>query len=715
MFGTAMVMVLAAAQPSAPELQGPPSPTPLTAQGAATPPAPGGALAKSSPQPSAKTETLQPPAAAGQSASGVTPYAASFFVPFQPNTAMDMVNRLPGFVFDDGDSVRGFAGAAGNVLIDGQRPTSKSDDLYSVLKRIPASQVERIDIIRGAAPGIDMQGKTVIANVIRKADTGVTGVFTLSNSYLPADGRQIPGARIELADRRNGKSLEGSVQIASFDDDGAGDGPEVTTAPGQVRLDKQKDNTAAGGVQAIVTGAYTTPAFGGTFRANTQLFGQTYIYDERDQDVPTPSEQPTLEHDHQNREQSEVGLTYDRSFGAKLSTETLYIQQFQAEDYLTLFTEPGETDRFREGHVNGESILRSTATYAYAKTLTFEAGGEIDYNWLDSRTTYLSNGALVLLPAANVDVTETRGEGFAKGTWVISPQFTLEAGLRLEASHIASRGDVVLDKTLVYPKPRAVLTWSPDKADQFRFRVEEEVSQLDFNNFIATTALTTGEIYAGNPNLTPQQALVLEAAYERRFWTSGDLTLTYRHSGLTDVIDRAPILNPSGDYDAPANIGGGTEDDLITAFTVPIDRFGVPGATIKGNVTWRNTSVKDPTTGQERPISGLRPREGEIDFNQDLPQWKISWGATYNLGWRQPYYRFSEIEVDSFRQYGTAFIEYKPKLNLSLKAEVDDIGADFRRTLEVYPDLRSTTAQEDTDVRDLYFGPSIYFRVRQSF
>ena len=79
-----------------------------------------------------------------------------------------MVNALPGFALDAGDGVRGFGGAAGNVLIDGERPATKNDTLDEVLQRIPASSVARIDVIRGGAPGIDMQGKTVIANVIRR-------------------------------------------------------------------------------------------------------------------------------------------------------------------------------------------------------------------------------------------------------------------------------------------------------------------------------------------------------------------------------------------------------------------------------------------------------------------------------------------------------------------------------------------------------------------
>src|SRR5690242_19642076 len=83
---------------------------------------------------------------------GVTSYPASFFDAAHPNTASDMMRYLPGFTLDTGNGVRGYEGAAGNVLIDGQRPATKSDDLGSILSRILASQVERIDVIRGSAP-----------------------------------------------------------------------------------------------------------------------------------------------------------------------------------------------------------------------------------------------------------------------------------------------------------------------------------------------------------------------------------------------------------------------------------------------------------------------------------------------------------------------------------------------------------------------------------
>ena len=78
--------------------------------------------------------------AAAETASGgagVTSYPPSFFAAYQPTTALDLINHLPGFGYDPGDQVRGFAGAASNVLIDGARPASKSDTTDNILSRIP--------------------------------------------------------------------------------------------------------------------------------------------------------------------------------------------------------------------------------------------------------------------------------------------------------------------------------------------------------------------------------------------------------------------------------------------------------------------------------------------------------------------------------------------------------------------------------------------------
>src|SRR6185312_15145757 len=113
--------------------------------------------------------SLGTPSAHAAEGGAVLVYPANYFAAMELNTAHDMVTRLPGFVFIDTDTTkRGFASSAGNVLVNGIRPSSKTDILSAVLDRIARDRVDRIEVIRGGAPGIDMQGQTVVANVVLK-------------------------------------------------------------------------------------------------------------------------------------------------------------------------------------------------------------------------------------------------------------------------------------------------------------------------------------------------------------------------------------------------------------------------------------------------------------------------------------------------------------------------------------------------------------------
>ena len=97
------------------------------------------------------------PSAHAAEEGAVLVYPVSYFDGIELNTVRDMIIRVPGFVFIDTDtSKRGFGASSGNVLVDSVRPSSKTDTLGSVLDRIPRSRVDRIEIIRGSAPGIDM-------------------------------------------------------------------------------------------------------------------------------------------------------------------------------------------------------------------------------------------------------------------------------------------------------------------------------------------------------------------------------------------------------------------------------------------------------------------------------------------------------------------------------------------------------------------------------
>src|SRR5688500_11381863 len=104
---------------------------------------------------------------------GPRTYAPADFAQFAPRNAYDMLSRVPGFGIKVEEQDRGFGEATGNVLINGERISAKSNDVVTELSRIPAGNVERIEIVDAATldvPGLSGQ----VANVIVRS-TGISG------------------------------------------------------------------------------------------------------------------------------------------------------------------------------------------------------------------------------------------------------------------------------------------------------------------------------------------------------------------------------------------------------------------------------------------------------------------------------------------------------------------------------------------------------------
>lgn len=678
----------------------------------------------------AATQAAEPAVAAQAPAPaerGLTAYPPSFFAEAQPTSAYDMVIRLPGFTFDKGAIVRGLAGASGNVLIDGQPPVSKNDALDEILKRIPTGSVERIELIRGGAPGIDMDGRSVMANVIRKQTSGFKAAVAPTTN-LVYDGRVLHSVRAEAQWRwSGGRSAELSQVYGKGPNEELGDGVRTRfSANGAVRL-RSKVDADSGGQRIYTIGAYETPALGGRVRVNAAYQYNPSSVELYDRYVGGGRE---YQYDRIDRTQIEVGTRYSRPVDARTNLEVIGFRQMNTLDTSVHFEAPALERDFKLERESTETVGRVTLKRRQTARLSFEGSVEGALNRLDSQTALVVNTRAILVPAANVQFEEKRAELTGRASWRVNDALTLEAGVRQERSTVTSEGDVTLQKTLMFTKPRLAATWIVDPASQVRLRLEREVGQLNFDDFVATSNVaSTGTLSAGNPDLTPQQAWVAEAAVERRFWGAGALVLTARYFDLSDVVDRAPVFGRTGVIlaDAPGNIGSGTKTELAASLTLPLDRLGVPGAQFRGSVTRRRTRVTDPLTGLKREISVLRAgdtREGspvapvswEAHFTQDLPALRSVWGADVIGGFRETAYRLSEIETRKINTTILLFAEYKARPDLTLRVEAQAMNQrNARRIREVYIGPRNLNVLDYTDVRNLEWGGSLFFRVRKTF
>ena len=643
---------------------------------------------------------------------GVQAYRSEFFTEVRPGTAFDMIQWLPGFTFEDVRDLRGLAGAAGNVLIDGQPPTSKNDTLATVLRRIPAAQVERVDVIVGGAPGIDMRGRSVIANVVLKKTGAPHGSITASTQIYKG-GRLAPEIQATTSRKSGDRSFEASATLARrrLQGTGPGTGTLVRRDPSGAILFEADSRIAGVALFGSGSGAYEFPWAGGKLRINASAIYQDVDADERAQDRGAPALYSIVVGDRFR--QGELGLRYQRDFG-RTSLETQALQRLNGHRQEGDTLRPPVQTRLEESDALSESVLRSTLRFRRDDRWLFEASAEGAYNRLDTESTFFNGGVLTPLPAEDVLVSERRGELGLLATWKPGKTFNATAALKLETSHLEAAGDLSLQRDLTYLKPRLLLAWSPDDRTQIRLRGEHEVSQIRFQDFAAAFDAGTGIVRAGNPDLKPRRAWVAEATLERQFWTGASVVLTLRRSALRDVVDwRA--LPDFGNAIAVGNIGDGHSTEAVATVTLPLKRLGLDGVNLKGAVTLRESEVTDPTTGQKRRLSGTGAMNADVHFSHDIPRWKLTWGldATY-------FGAGSEFRPTSIQRVGanlrvSAFAEYRLRGDLNLRAEVFNLNDE--RTpwvVETFGGPRSQAPLRYVEIRRLGDGPYLFLRVRKT-
>ncbi len=661
----------------------------------------------------AQTAPVANASAADAARQGLLVFEPVFFADARPDTALDMIARLPGFAFESGDSgTRGLAGTAGNVLIDGARPSTKSDSLDQILRRISAAGVARVELIRGGAPGIDMQGRSVVANVVL-IRTVTTERVVEANTYVYPDGHLGPVLSARWSRRDGDDQAEGSISGFTDRTDGTGDGFRRRYDPAGnliqdadlVLWDRIRNLRATGAVQRRIGG--------GLLRVNGLLgwFGNENAQDLLIRSGPGVD---SFNDEEANDVNSELGVNWTRDLGPRTGLELTGLQRYSTEDYTGVSESSGDSSTFTADSTSGESIGRAIVRFRPDDRWSFETGGEVAYNFLDSATAYSENGVPIPLPSSAVKVEELRGEVFGQATWRPTPTLTIEGGLRVEVSEISQSGDSDLTKSFVYPKPRIQATWTPWTGHQFRVRAEREVGQLDFGDFLASADIDIGQVEGGNPDLEPEKSTVIEAIYERRFWGEGVFDVTVSHAEIEDVVDVIPL---TGGFDGVGNIGDGTADFLQLRLTLPTDRLGIPNGRFQTRGSWSSTAVLDPVTGEERRFQGNQAFGCGVSFNQDLAGGRWSWGFEHGCNVdKGRSFRVREVRAFYSEPEVSAFVQWKPERDLTVKI---DLGNASNRSngydREIHTGPRDTTPLAFREVRRTQMSPWLFVQIRKTF
>lgn len=671
-------------------------------------------------------------------ADGRQTYPADFFIGFSPVTALDMITRLPGFSLNGGDTERrGLGDSFGNLLINGRRPSNKSISLDTVLQRIPAGDVERIELISDSAGEFEMRGHARLANVILREGAGESTSWNLRLSYWD-NARITPSGSISMS-RRLGEvteltlGLEGSLSARRFNRrealyDGAGNW-----------LERRSESDQRESWEINPTFSLNTTLGDGS---ELRFDGRGWIWEWRRQNIGfVDGAQPGGGFAPIRLERSETfnygmggrgSVTWSRDWTDTLaSTTTGFVSYEQWEDGPEPF-EVYDPVAFVEAVIfeaegnYTELALRQAFTWTPNETHTVEFGAEGAFNARDSFVALTYDDGTTLtpidLPVASARVEERRAELFGRHVWTLNDDVNIESDLRLEFSEISQTGDVEQSRTFFYPKPSVTLNWRLDDANRLRFAVERDVAQLEFGKFASSVDLDNNNSTVGNPDYEPQRTWTVEAEWTRTFGDDASVSIKVGRDFIEGLDDFEPRLNlVTGRYfDVPGNIGDGTIDRVTLNATTPLDRIGLRNAVLTTFLEWYGTNITDPLTGRDRVFTGIREWEARLDFRQTFPEQQWAWGWDYYWLSNGKVFRANELQQQGFADGDfDIYIETTRWLGVTTRLGADyvfDNGQDLRRYI-FDPDQggRQGGVVDFIEDRNTSEGATIYIQMRGTF
>lgn len=664
-------------------------------------------------------------------------YPASFFDRFQPITALDMVEQIPGFQLEDvvDEEVRGFSSNPGNVLIDDRRPSAKQDSLAAILARIPADMVDRIELIRGKVRNIDMRGESSVVNLILKSDSPASIQWEAHLEHRFGFGFIGPFFNVSLNDRWReidfNVGLEGKHEPAGrVGTDEILDSADTLT---EIRFDERQ-----------IRNHYIKGNFNATshwadilLQLNSSLqYDKDHVTTTSDRVPQVATGLPRLDivKDFKEGPSFEAGLDAEKSLTTDLTGKAILLYNRGHLDLLSTQRNINESDietLFREADSRvktGELITRLEFDWVGITDHLVQLNVERAHNTLKSRLRQTDDTGLgpieVIVPGANSRVAEERWDLLIKDTWN-QGILELEYGIGAEASTINQTGDAVLKRDFFFIKPQAILNFSTGNGFLTRFKLAKEVAQLDLDGFVSATVFDENDLALGNPELRPDTTWIMELNQEYRFGDDGAIKITAFHHWVSDVLDLLPITS---DFEAPGNIGDGRRWGVILDMTLPLDLIGLTDAKINIKNRWQDSTVTDPVTGLKRVMSlrgstggGIRFLEENryavfMTFRQDFPDALFAWGWTLMERAQRPVYKVNELELYNEGIDITAFIETTRWFGIKMQLSAENIlNFEEQRDRTIFEDERDLSPLISTQLRRRTRGAQLFFTVSGAF
>lgn len=617
-------------------------------------------------------------------------YSADFFKQYEPISARDMLNRIPGIDSiiggNNNDNRRGLGAGENQILINGKRIAGKENDGRGVLGQIAASQVEHIEIIRGTSADLDIRSAGPIVNVVLREDASKATITAEINAdYYQQDGEVRPGAIFSVNGR--GDSLNYLATLESepryeqeerneFSVLGDGSPKDQTFENRERDQTNYKLNTTLGW-QVTNEDLLQINALFEKSDPPRQVDRSIMVFDPNDERLlvaGVPQLISQFDDLDAERYKWEFGSNFVHNFSNGAQYKLILVANEEIDNGVLnrISDEDGDFETILfidEKRRTRERILRNSVNFALAEGQDLELGVEAALTTLDSWFLLSLDADTSNNTPVSSSIEEIRYEPFVVHNWQVSSNLSVESSLVAEFSEI-SFDDHGLDENdneipevsrdFDFWKPKFDIRYDINSSTQFRTTINRDISQLDFRDF---TARQDGDLDSntdtGNPELVQEKTWQYEFNLEYRLPNDGGvLNSKVFYYDIEDVIDRVdssfttidattnqPVLVIDS---SPGNIGDGERYGLELDASIRLGFLDLPEALLTAGINVSDSKVTDPFLNEERRLA-MNGRGGwDLGFRHDVTRWNLNYGFNYNYGFNGGNRR---VDVDDIRNF----------------------------------------------------------------
>ena len=670
-------------------------------------------------------------------------YPADFFAEFLPVSANDMLSRIPGIglALRGGNNGRGLGSGEGEVLINGQRITGKSNEGRNQLNRISADQVDYIEIIRGTSEALDIRGGGQVVNVVLLDTPSRSSTSVELRANHESDGTTDMGGQASLSGQTGDVNYLFNVEADPRYR--ASESREFSYAPDNTlqELRREKSTRNETEYQVSTNLGYSLEKSVVQLNALFETRGDTPSDTYREiNDVQDDLLRIQTEDNNSERTNWEIGGDYEYAFNGGGKYRILFIvndRKFQftrnrfdvenGEEAQNLFLSNTGRDR--------ERIARTSYTWNLNDSQGVELGIEGAQTIRDSDlrmglditgTPSPAYGNLVPVAIDNSGSTveELRYETFAVHNWQINTRMTLESSVIVETSTIEQSGDVSNSRDFEFVRPKLDYRFDITPTLQLRAGIEKDVSQLSFSDFSASVDGSDEDqnTQAGNPEIGQEQSWRYELNLEQRLPNDiGVVNAQFWYRDVEDHIDKVDVSTSPDDLrSARGNIGDGKRYGLNLDISTRLGMVGLPNALLTTGIRLRDSEFTDPFLGIKRRQRNNGRWQANMGFRHDITRLALTYGLNYsnssNGSTGRKEIDIIDIEERKEQPFLSAFLEKKAFGNFTFRLESRNITeSEFCRTRTRFVGATAAGIVEEIEDYCNGNGMELAFRVRTTF